>query len=161
MQNDMSPPERVQEAFTELMRWAHRGDVRRALLGSAAQELSTNDITLLRAITTHGPVRASELAARQGVDKSTVTPQIRRLEDRGLVERHGDPGDRRATLLSATDLGRRQLRQMDEVGTHLFERALQGWPDDDRRALATLMQRLAGELAGVPRESIPRARHHA
>jgi trehalose/maltose hydrolase-like predicted phosphorylase len=45
------------------MRWAHRSDVRRSMLGAAAQDMSTNDITLLRAITTHGPVRVSDLAA--------------------------------------------------------------------------------------------------
>ncbi len=140
----------VHEAFTRLMRWAQRGDVRRSLIGAAAQTLSTNDITLLRMVLEHEPVRVSDLAAWQGVDKSTVTPQVRRLEDRGLVTRHGHPADRRAVLLTVTEPGRQQLREMDEVGAHLFDRALDGWSDADRRALAVLLQRFVDELADVP-----------
>jgi DNA-binding MarR family transcriptional regulator len=128
------------------------------LLESTAETLSTNDITLLRAITAHGPVRISDLASWQGVDKSTLTPQVRRLEDRDLVARQGDPGDRRASLMTVTDHGRRRLDAMDRAGEDLFERALDGWSDDDRRHLATLMQRLAAGLAVVPHESALRTR---
>lgn len=155
-----SPVQDIHEAFTGLMRWAHRGDVRRSLLGNAAETLSTTDITLLRAITTHGPIRASDLASRHGVDKSTVTPQVRRLEDRGLVTRHHDPADKRAALLTVTDHGRRQLKDINDIGVRLFERALDSWPEEDRRTLATLMQRLTADLA-APKESAPPIRQPA
>jgi len=150
MHPDEDAPQQVQEAFTKLMRWAQRGDVRRALIGAAAQTLSTNDITLLRMIISHGPIRVSDLASWQHVDKSTVTPQVRRLEERGLVARQGDPGDKRAVLLTATDDGRQRLQEMNTVGVRLFQRALDRWSDPDRRALATLMQRFVDELADVP-----------
>jgi DNA-binding MarR family transcriptional regulator len=153
--HDDPPAQRVQEAFTRLLSWAQRGDVRRALLGAAAPALSTHDITLLRMIVRRGPVRASDLASWQGVDKSTVTPQVHRLEQRGVVTRHGDPGDRRAVLLTATDQGRQQLREIDEAGVHLFDSALDSWSDADRGALATLMQRLADDLADQPRKRAP------
>jgi DNA-binding MarR family transcriptional regulator len=159
--DDGSPAEQVQAAFTELMRWAHRGDVRRSLIGAAAQTLSTNDITLLRTIATRGPVRVSDLASWQGVDKSTVTPQARRLEERGLVARRGDPGDKRAVLLTATDVGRQTLQEMDKVGVRLFERALDGWSNSDRRAFAALMQRFVDELADVPQTGISKPRQDA
>ena len=146
MHTDNAPQE-INAAFIRLIRWAHRGDVRRSLLGAAAETLSPNDITLLRTITEHGPVRASALAAWQGVDKSTMTPQVRRLEERGLVERHGDPGDRRAALLTTTDAGRRKLADIDEVGARLFARALDGWSSSDQDTLAALMRRLADQLA--------------
>jgi DNA-binding MarR family transcriptional regulator len=156
--DDGTAARQIHGAFTQLMRWAHRGDVRRTLLESTAETLSTNDITLLRAITAHGPVRISDLASWQGVDKSTLTPQVRRLEDRDLVARHADPGDRRASLMTVTDHGRRRLDAMDRAGEDLFERALDGWSDDDRHHLATLMQRLAAGLAVVPHESVLRTR---
>jgi DNA-binding MarR family transcriptional regulator len=148
-----SPAHQVQEAFTRLLWWAQRGDVRRSLIGAAAQTLSTNDITLLRMIVTRGPVRVSDLAAWQGVDKSTVTPQVHRLEQRGVVARQIDPADKRAVLLTATDHGRQRLDEIDRAGVHLFESAIKSWPHADRRALAALMHRLADELADVPQDS--------
>ncbi|MEU4426473.1 MarR family transcriptional regulator [Actinoplanes sp. NPDC024001] len=160
MHDPDSPALRVQEAFTHLMRWAQRGDVRRFLLGAAAPALSTNDITLLRTVATHGPMRASELAAWQGVDKSTITPQVRRLEERRLVARANDPGDKRAALLTVTEAGRRQLQGVDEQGAHLFGQAMQGWSASDRAAVAALMQRLADGLADVPDRSDRNVRRH-
>jgi len=158
--DDGSPARRVQEAFTRLQEWRQRGDVRRSLLGAAAQTLSTHDITMLRVIAAYGPVRVSDLASWHGVDKSTVTPQVHRLEQRGVVSRQGDPDDRRAVLLTATDQGRQRLQEIDEAGAHLFGAALDGWSAADRHTLATLMQRLAGDLAHVPqdRSSHPRPR---
>jgi DNA-binding MarR family transcriptional regulator len=146
--------QQLQAAFTGLMRWAQRGDVRRRLIGAAAQTLSTNDLTLLRTIVTHGSVRASDLASWQGVDKSTVTPQVRRLEERGLVARQGDPEDKRAALLTATHRGRRTLQEVDQAGVRLFAQALDGWPDADRRAMAALMRRLVDDLADVPQAKV-------
>jgi DNA-binding MarR family transcriptional regulator len=151
--DDGSSAQQVHQAFTKLMRWAQRGDVRRALIGGAAETLSTNDITLLRMIGSHGPIRVSDLASWQHVDKSTVTPQVRRLEERGLVARQGDPGDKRAVLLTATDHGRQRLQEMDTVGVRLFDQALDGWSDPDRRAFAALMQRFVDELADVSQTS--------
>jgi DNA-binding MarR family transcriptional regulator len=148
--DDGSAAQQVQKAFTKLMRWAQRADVRRSLIGGAAETLSTNDITLLRAIVTHGPVRVSDLASWQGVDKSTVTPQVRRLEERHLIARHGDPGDKRAALLTATDHGRQRLQEVDTVIVRLFERALDGWSSSDGHALAALMQRFVDRLTDTP-----------
>jgi DNA-binding MarR family transcriptional regulator len=148
-----SPARQVQDAFTRLLWWAQRGDVRRSLLSTASRTLSTNDITLLRMIIKRGPVRVSDLASWQGVDKSTVTPQVHRLEQRDVVARHSDPADKRAVLLTATDHGRQQLQEIDKAGVHLFENALDAWSPADRHALATLMQRLADELADVPQDS--------
>jgi DNA-binding MarR family transcriptional regulator len=161
VRRDDSPARQVQEAFTRLLWWAQRGDVRRSLLGAAAQTLSTNDISLLRMIIKHGPVRVSELASWQGVDKSTITPQVHRLEQRGVVARQSDPGDKRVVLLTATDHGRQSLQEIDKAGVHLFQNALDGWSADDLRALAALMQRFADDLADVPPDSSSRLRQHA
>jgi DNA-binding MarR family transcriptional regulator len=155
-QDGDSSAHQVQEAFTRLLGWAQRGDVRRSLLGTATQTLSTNDITLLRMIIKRGPIRVSELASWQGVDKSTVTPQVHRLEQRGVVARHSDPADKRAVLLTATDQGRQSLDEIDEAGVHLFENALDGWPPADRSKLAALMQRFADDLADVPQAGASR-----
>jgi DNA-binding MarR family transcriptional regulator len=46
------------------------------------------------------------IADRLYAEPSNVTAIIDRLESRGLVERHPDPGDRRVKLVAATEVGR-------------------------------------------------------
>ena len=46
-----------------------------------------------------------ELADELGCDASNITQIVTRLEGRGLVERHADPGDRRSRQLTRTPTG--------------------------------------------------------
>lgn len=138
--------EHVSRAVTDLVRWATRGDVRRRLAGPAGQDLSPTDMWLLVAIEDQGPVRASDLAAWQGVDKSTVTPQVRRLEDRGLVAREADPVDRRAVRLTITAQGRRVHRRTAAAATAVVDGALADWDDADREDLARLLTRFVADV---------------
>jgi DNA-binding MarR family transcriptional regulator len=135
----------VRQAAARLTWWTSRGDVRRRLLG-AAGELSANDAWLLGSIAAAGTMRVSEVARMQGVDKSTISPQLRRLEQRGLLTRTTDPSDGRVVLVTATDEGRRWCEELDAAGAAVFADALRDWPKDDVAVLATLLTRLADHL---------------
>lgn len=148
----------VQRAVTRVVRWAARPDVRVALLGRAGRELSGNDVHLLRTVVARGPVRASDLAVWQGVDKSTISSQVRRLEERGLVARRPDPADRRAVLFTASAQGRRLRRRMDTAGAAFFGELLRDWSDEDRLAFATLLDRFSRRLDTDPTAGLPPAR---
>jgi DNA-binding MarR family transcriptional regulator len=136
---------RVHQAAVRLTWWTSRGDVRRRLLG-AVGELSANDAWLVRAIVATGSVRVSAVARMQGVDKSTISPQLHRLERLGLLERAADPSDRRAVLLHATDEGRRWQEEFDAAGAGVFADVLRRWAPDDVAALANLLGRFADQL---------------
>ncbi len=140
------PAHRIQEAMTQIARWIGRPETRTKLLGTAGQELSPIDVELLRTIVANGPVRVSDLAEWQSVDKSTITPQVRRLEQRELVERRPDPADRRAVLLTATTRGRRTCQRMEATGAAVTSSALQDWSQEDQEAFATLFSRFAQDL---------------
>jgi DNA-binding MarR family transcriptional regulator len=141
-----SPGVRVQAAVSQVLRWASRSDVRRELWGAAGRTLSPTDMWLMDAIVANGPIRATDLAEWQGVDKSTITPQVRRLEERGLVARRPDPVDRRAALLTATPRGRQLRRTLSANSAALFDEVLQDWPQADRQTLGVLLERLARSL---------------
>ncbi|MEV8632974.1 MarR family transcriptional regulator [Streptosporangium sp. NPDC051023] len=49
------------------------------------------------------------IAAKAGLDKSTLIPVLDRLEGKRLIERHPDPKDRRARVVTMTDAGHRAL----------------------------------------------------
>ncbi len=92
----------LERAVPMLVRWFTRSDVRRSMLADADPALSATDAWLLGRITDTGPVRLSDLADWQEVDRSTMTTQVRRLEDldlsslasvRGLGERLRSGGE--------------------------------------------------------------------
>src|SRR4051812_44198419 len=53
-----------------------------------------------------GPLRLSQVAARLGLDLSTISRKVAQLERAGLVERGEDPADRRAAAIALSVSGR-------------------------------------------------------
>ncbi|TAM72189.1 MarR family transcriptional regulator [Mycobacterium sp.] len=64
---------------------------------------------LLATIEVHGEARIGDLAAVDHCSQPTMTTQVRRLEEAGLVTRTVDPGDARAVRIRITADGRRTL----------------------------------------------------
>src|ERR1700744_5152960 len=64
---------------------------------------------LLATIEAQGEARIGDLAAVDHCSQPTMTTQVRRLEDAGLVSRTVAPGDARAARIRITPDGRRTL----------------------------------------------------
>src|ERR1700746_2313020 len=64
---------------------------------------------LLATVEARGEARIGDLAAVDHCSQPTMTTQVRRLEDAGLVTRTVDPGDARAVRIRITDKGMRPL----------------------------------------------------
>ncbi len=91
-------------------------------------------------------VRLSDLAALRGFDTSTMSRRVSHLCDSGLIERHPDPDDGRAHLLSLTNLGRRALAAERARRVQLITRSLGDWAPEDKSELARLLSRLNDSL---------------
>jgi DNA-binding MarR family transcriptional regulator len=61
---------------------------------------------------TEGPLSLSGLAEAVGVDAPYATLIVDGLEERGLVERHPDPDDRRRKLVSLTPAGKEAVARV-------------------------------------------------
>ncbi|WP_345382666.1 MarR family winged helix-turn-helix transcriptional regulator [Pseudonocardia yuanmonensis] len=136
----------LERAVPMLVRWFTRSDVKRSMLADAEPNLSWTDAWLLGRITDTGPVRLSELADWQEVDRSTMTTQVRRLEILGLVDRDADPRDGRAVLVSATRAGAARHRRTKQTARSLYEKVLADWTDDELKAAAQVARRLVATL---------------
>jgi DNA-binding MarR family transcriptional regulator len=88
-----------------------------------------------------GPRRAGALAEAVHSDPSTVSRQVAHLVQLGLVERVADPADGRATLLVATDEGRRVFDENRQLRNRSLATMMSDWSDDDRQAFARLLTR--------------------
>ena len=91
---------------------------------------------LLSTIEAEGRARISDLAALDHCSQPTMTTQVRRLEDAGLVSRTADPGDARAVLIRITEAGRRTLTQARIDRAAAINPRLDRLAPEDRQTLA-------------------------
>lgn len=96
---------------------------------------------LLALLQDAGPLRASDLVARLGLDKSTVSRQVGTLVQLGLVDRAADPADGRAQVLTPSAEGSARLSRIREARRARWEEDLAGWPLADVGTLADLLHR--------------------
>lgn len=92
-------------------------------------------------------MRVSDLAANIGLDTSTVSRQIKHLEEKGILERMPDPADGRASLVRLNDSGRQVMQAAFRRRFERIQGVLKDWSDADRQQLQTLLTRLAADLA--------------
>ncbi|CCG05472.1 MarR family winged helix-turn-helix transcriptional regulator [Blastococcus saxobsidens] len=97
---------------------------------------------LLALLEDTGPLRASDLVLRLGLDKSTVSRQVASLVELGLVDRAADPDDGRAHVLTPSAEGSARLLRIRAARRARWETDLAGWPADDVATLAVLLERL-------------------
>jgi DNA-binding MarR family transcriptional regulator len=148
MQTDPQSPE---EAVIMLLMQAGR----RLRTRHPEDEVDPSTFPLAKQLMCTEALRVSDLAARVGLDASTVSRQIKQLEDKGIIERTPDPADGRASLVRISAAG---AGVMQSAFRRRFERirtALEPWSDEDRQRLQHLLTRLATDLAEANDRDIP------
>ncbi|MFV8163617.1 MarR family winged helix-turn-helix transcriptional regulator [Mycobacterium sp. 134] len=108
---------------------------------------------LLSTIEDQGEARISDLAYLDHCSQPTMTTQVRRLEDAGLVSRTTDPGDARAVLIRITEQGRRTLDQARADRAAAINPRLERLSAEERQTLAAsvdIIRRLLTDVAEHP-----------
>src|SRR3954447_7881967 len=114
----------LERAVPMLVRWFTRSDVKRSMLADAEPTLSWTDAWLLGRIADTGPVRLSQLADWQEVDRSTMTTQIQPVDTLGVGGPAAHPRDGRAVLVSTTRTGAARHRRTKHTARALYEKLL-------------------------------------
>jgi DNA-binding MarR family transcriptional regulator len=125
------------------------GRARSVSLNLVAQihpELDSASYALLLRLDDTGPVRAADVVGLTGLDKSTVSRQLSRLEELDLIERVADPSDGRARLIQLTKTGTTRLASVREDRRRQLRARFESWSTDDLQAFATLLGRLNEDL---------------
>jgi DNA-binding MarR family transcriptional regulator len=102
---------------------------------------------LLSTIDDQGEARISDLATLDHCSQPTMTTQVRRLEDAGLVSRTVDPLDARAVLIRITDKGRTVLTQARIDRAAAIDPRLAQLSPEDRQTLAAAVDVIKRLLA--------------
>ena len=98
-------------------------------------ELPYAQARLLSTIEDRGSARISDLAVLDHCSQPTMTSQVRRLEDAGLVSRITDPADARAVLISITPDGVAMLARVRSERGAAIDPSLERLESADRQTL--------------------------
>ena len=90
----------------------------------------------------HGPMRPGALAEQLRIAPRSATEVVDDLQERGLVVRAPDPADRRAILLTLTDLGTATGAAIKAARQAAAERFFAGLSEGDRAELARILREL-------------------
>jgi DNA-binding MarR family transcriptional regulator len=130
--------DRVERELSLLIRQARTLMVTNASKVHSGLELSA--YATLRLLDSEGPLRASTIGERFALDKSTVSRQLSRLIDWGLVERTPDPSDGRAHLVAITPTGHERLTGVSKERKGEVRRLLEQWDEKDVAEFGRLLE---------------------
>jgi DNA-binding MarR family transcriptional regulator len=103
--------------------------------------LSLVAYTLLTEICLTPGVRAADLCAHFGLDKSTLSRQLDQLISAGLLRRDGERPGRRGSVLTLTPAGEQHLAAAAQAVQDRLAERLTGWDDGDIATFAQLVTR--------------------
>ncbi|THB83202.1 MarR family transcriptional regulator, partial [Pantoea allii] len=101
---------------------------------------------LLVQVSRFGPIGVGELADRVGRDYSTVSRQVAKLEEIGLVVRQKNRQDKRINEAVITPDGRAMTDKIDAQRVQVYQRVFGHWPESDREALEQLLSRFVTDF---------------
>jgi DNA-binding MarR family transcriptional regulator len=138
-----TPPAALMERLSFLLKQAF------ALMDAATErelaQLSVNgrEFAVLTLVDAEGAASQQRLAARIGVDRTTMVALIDALEEKRLVTRRRDPSDRRAYIVEATPAGRKTLQGALKAVKVAEQQALASLTATEAAAFKQTLQRLA------------------
>lgn len=117
-----------------------------ALIREAGITIDRALFPLLVGIERKGPIGIVELADLAGRDYTTVSRQVAKLEQLGLVVRRPSKSDRRVREATISAKGRVMTDALDAARERLAGQLLAKWTRRDLQTLATLLRRFADDL---------------
>jgi len=112
------------------------------LLAKAGLSLERALFPLLVLVQRLGPVGVVDLAGRVGRDYTTVSRQVARLEELGLVTRRPSPTDKRIREALITPMGKEATDALDAAREEMAVGMFEDWERKDFDDLARLMRKL-------------------
>jgi DNA-binding MarR family transcriptional regulator len=132
-----------------------RGNLMQLVRATNAPGHSPLEIELLRAIVEAGEIRASDLASRLFVTKTSISRYVNDMLKEGLLRQRRDPSDGRATLLSVSAAGQREFEEREQRRSAMLREICKDWSTTDVAKLTALMQRFNDEFTRRLQETTP------
>jgi len=119
--------------------------------------LGLSDFAVLEELLHKGPLPVNTIGSLIRLTSGSITAAVDRLENKHLVERRNDPGDRRARLVHLTPAGQELISRAFDDHEAAMEQATSGLSAGERveaiellRKLGRAAQEMSEAKAGVP-----------
>jgi DNA-binding MarR family transcriptional regulator len=107
-----------------------------------------------------GPLRLGDLGRRLGITPSTLTRNLERLLEAGLVEREADPEDARASCVTLAAAGRRAAARLAEQEMDFGREILERLSPERRQDVVLALQDLLVAVREATERCCPGAFDH-
>ena len=91
-------------------------------------------------------VRQKTLTEELRINPSSVSEMISKLENDGYVKRTVDPADKRATLITLTELGEARTAELQDEKNGKLDKAFRNLTDEEKEQLTTLLEKLTEDI---------------
>lgn len=122
---------------------------------SGASDLTKQQFTVLAAVEQNEGISQTDLVALTGIDRSTLAEMIRRMIDKGLLDRERTELDQRANAVRIAMSGRKALRSARAASDRVERALLSGLPTTDRAKFMKMLTAVASQAE----DDQPGARH--
>jgi DNA-binding MarR family transcriptional regulator len=146
----------LEGVLTELTAWSPRermGMFRRWLAGS----LSIIHLHVLTVLEASGPLSMGKVAEALDVSIASATGIVDRMEQRGLVERQAQPGDRRMVIVQPTSAGLAVFSDLDAQRRTTITRILQRLTDEELSSFLIGLRAMGAARATITAEAAAQA----
>jgi DNA-binding MarR family transcriptional regulator len=116
------------------------------LINEAGIPLDRALFPLLARIGRFGPIGVVDLADRVGRDHTTISRQMAKLEELGLIERRPSAADGRVREAIVSAKGQAMVDALNAARYRLANRILASWTDAELDTLQRLLRRFADDL---------------
>ena len=124
-----------------------------ALIRSAASQLNLTVSQALHLISIpHDGIPMSKLAHKLGLDASTLTRNIQKLEHLGLIKRNSDPYDKRVQKAVLTTLGTQMTDQIEKILQQTTNLILEQIDLDSQQNMGELLEQLIWSMDCIREE---------
>jgi len=122
----------------------------RMLKDHGITELNTAQGRIMFVLWRHDGIPISDLAAKSGLEKSTLTSMLDRMEEAGFLCRTPSPDDRRKILIFRTEKDRSFQARYVEVSEEMARIFYRGFTDDEIARFEVDLERILDNLTPPP-----------
>ena len=134
--------EEVLNSFTEIMSGLMIDQYQKQI---TELELTLPQAQLLRVLR-RGPMQTGQLAAEMRISAPAITQLTDRLIRKGLIERSAAVDDRRCVIVALSDDGRRLVDQFRQRRREIFNEALAGLSETERKQALEVLGKVVKAL---------------